>query len=79
MLSDLQYNLERIANGVAAEWAIYVKFLANGEVIALNAETRMDTMSVIKIPLLVELFRQADAGRLNLEKRGVTLRMPWRA
>ena len=69
MLSDLQVNLERIANGVAAEWAIYIKFLANGEVIALNAETRMDTMSVIKIPLLVELFRQADAGRVDLEKR----------
>ena len=26
-------------------------------------------MSVIKIPLLVELFRQADAGTVDLEKR----------
>src|SRR5438046_10293777 len=29
----------------------------------------MDTMSVIKIPVLVELFRQVDAGHLNLDKR----------
>ena len=57
MLTDLQYNLERIANGVRADWGIYVKFLANGEEIAINADAPMDTMSVIKIPILVELFR----------------------
>ena len=66
MLSDLQYNIERIANGVAAEWAIYIRFLANGEVIAINAETRMDTMSVIKIPLMVEAFEQIKAGKFKL-------------
>ena len=63
MLTDLEHNLERIANGVAAQWGIYVKFLADGAEVCIKADTPMDTMSVIKIPVLVELFRQVDAGR----------------
>ena len=69
MLTDLEHNLERIANSVAAQWGIYIKFLADGGELCINANTPMDTMSVIKIPVLVELFRQVDAGRLNLDKR----------
>ncbi|MBI5877676.1 MAG: serine hydrolase [Chloroflexi bacterium] len=69
MLSDLQLNLERIANGVNAEWGVYTKFLADGSEIAINADRPMDTMSVIKIPILVELFRQVDAGRIDLDRR----------
>jgi len=69
MLADLQYNIERIAKGVNASWAIYVKYLATGEEIVLNADVQMDTMSVIKIPLLVTLFREWEAGNVNLAKR----------
>jgi beta-lactamase class A len=69
MLTDLHHDLERIANSVRADWGVYIKFLANGEEIAINADAPMDTMSVIKIPILVELFRQADAGRINLDQR----------
>lgn len=69
MLTDLQYDIERIANGIGADWGIYIKFLASGEEIAINADARMDTMSVIKIPLLVELFRQVEAGRVHLDQR----------
>ncbi|MBI3734854.1 MAG: serine hydrolase [Chloroflexi bacterium] len=69
MLSDLEHNLQRIADGVRAEWGIYVKFLASGDEIALNADTPMDTMSVIKVPLLVELFRRWDVGQVDLDQR----------
>lgn len=65
----LQHNLERIARGVRADWGIYVKFLASGEEIAINADQPMDTMSVIKIPLLVTLFRELDAERVALAQR----------
>jgi hypothetical protein len=50
MLADLKYNIERIAKGIRAEWAIYIKFMASGEEIAINADVSTDTMSVIKIP-----------------------------
>ena len=65
----LKRNLERIADGVKADWGIYVKSLDTGEEVAINADAVMDTMSVIKIPLLVETFRQIDAGKLKLTDR----------
>src|SRR5215469_12367367 len=61
----LQHSLERISQSVSGEWGIYVKSLQTGEEVAINADTVMDTMSVIKIPLLVDAYRQVDAGKLN--------------
>jgi beta-lactamase class A len=69
MLADLQHNLSRIAAGINADWAIYVKFMQSGEEIAMNADKRVDTMSVIKVPLLVTLYREAEAGRVDLDQR----------
>jgi len=65
----LRRNIERIADGVKADWGVYVKSLDTGEEITINADAVMDTMSVIKIPILVEAFRQIDAGRLKLSDR----------
>ena len=64
-LDLLQHRLEIISQGVSADWGIYVKSLDTGEEIAINADREMDTMSDIKIPLLVDVFRHVDAGRLN--------------
>lgn len=64
-LDLLKHRLEIISQGVSADWGIYVKSLDTGEEIAINADREMDTMSDIKIPLLVDVFRQVDAGRLN--------------
>jgi len=52
--------------GVRADWALYVKFTGSGEVIAFNAVAMMDTMSVLKIPLLVALLRACVRGALDL-------------
>jgi beta-lactamase class A len=68
-LFTLQQAIERMAAGVRAEWGIYVKLLGSGEEVALDADRPMDTMSVIKLPVLVELLRQAEAGDLDLERR----------
>ena len=61
----LKARLETIAQGVSADWGIYVKSLDTGEEIAIHADNVMDTMSTIKIPLLVDVYRQADAGKIN--------------
>ena len=72
-LSRLQTNIERITKSVNAKWGIYIKCLETGEEIAINADEQMDTMSVIKIPLMVEAFRQIEAGKFALTDR-VTLK-----
>lgn len=68
-LARLQTNIERITKSVNATWGIYIKCLETGEEIALNADAQMDTMSVIKIPLMVEVFRQIEAGQFSLQDR----------
>lgn len=71
-LARLESNIDRITRSVNAKWAIYIKCLETGEEIAINADEQMDTMSVIKIPLMVEAFRQIEEGKFALTDR-VTL------
>ena len=67
--SRLQENIERITRSVNAQWGIYVKVLETGEEMAINADRQMDTMSTIKIPLMVEAFHQIEAGKFSLTDR----------
>ena len=68
-LDRLKANIDRIAKSVNADWGIYIKCLETGEEIAINADRQMDTMSTIKIPLMVEAFRQIEAGKFSLTDR----------
>ncbi|MEW6212568.1 MAG: serine hydrolase [Acidobacteriota bacterium] len=68
-LARLQSNIERITRSVNARWGIYIKCVETGEEIAINADQPMDTMSVIKIPLMVEVFRQIEEGKFSLADR----------
>jgi beta-lactamase class A len=72
-LDRLKSNIERITRSVNAKWGVYVKCVETGEEIAINADETMDTMSVIKIPLMVEVFRQIEEGKFKLADR-VTLK-----
>lgn len=65
----LQSAIERITKSVNATWGIYVKSLERDEEIAIDADRQMDTMSVIKIPLMIEVFQQVKDGRLKLDAR----------
>jgi beta-lactamase class A len=67
----LKQKLEQISAGVSADWGIYIKSLDSGEEIAINADNVMDTMSTIKIPLMVDVYRQVDAGKIKTDERFV--------
>jgi beta-lactamase class A len=71
-LARLEGNIQQIAKSVNATWGIYIKCLETNEEIAINADQQMDTMSVIKIPLMAEAFRQIGEGKFALTDR-VTL------
>jgi beta-lactamase class A len=68
-LDRLRSNIEQITKSVDTNWGIYVKCLETNEEVALDADRVMDTMSVIKIPLMVEAFRQVEAGKFSLSDR----------
>jgi beta-lactamase class A len=65
----LKQKLQQISSGVSADWGVYIKSIDTGEEIAINADNVMDTMSAIKIPLLVDVYRQVDAGKINTADR----------
>ncbi len=70
--SRLQQDIERVARSVNAQWGVYNKCLETGAEIAINADKQMDTMSVVKIPWMAEVFRQIEEGKFILDDR-VTL------
>jgi len=68
-LAGLEGHIQQLTRSVNANWGIYIKCLETGEEIAINADQQMDTMSVIKIPLMVEAFRQIEEGKFALTDR----------
>ncbi|MEX0836781.1 MAG: serine hydrolase, partial [Gemmatimonadota bacterium] len=49
--------------------SLYAKHLPTGREIAIRADRPMNTLSVIKIPVMVQAFRDAEAGRLDMSER----------
>ena len=68
-IARLEANIQRVIRSVSATWGIYIKCLETGEEIAINADQQMDTMSVIKLPLMAEAFRQIEEGKFALSDR----------
>ena len=71
--SQMERALDAIVAQADGEVALAAMNLSTGEEVARNAERSMPTASVFKLPLLVEVFRQATTGALDLDDR-VTLR-----
>ena len=65
-LQRLEASIQRTTRSIQASWGIYVKSLESGDEIALDADRQMETMSTIKIPLMVEVLEQVKAGKFKL-------------
>jgi beta-lactamase class A len=65
-LQRLEASILRTTRSINATWGIYVKSLETGEEIAVDADRQMETMSTIKIPLMIEAFEQIKAGKFKL-------------
>ena len=68
-LGVLERRLRMLANSIDAEWGIYVRFLDRGDEIGIDADRMIDTMSLIKVPILVALMRRVDRGEVDLGRR----------
>ena len=51
--------------GFHGEMGVYAKNLDTGEVIAVNADQRFPTASLIKVAVMAEVFRQMGAGKFG--------------
>jgi beta-lactamase class A len=68
-LQRLEASILRTTRSINATWGIYVKSLETGEEIAVDADRQMETMSTIKIPLMIEAFEQIKAGKFKLSDK----------
>jgi beta-lactamase class A len=65
----LEARLRARLDSLQAVTSVYAKHLPSGSEVAVRADQPMNTLSVIKIPVMVLAFRDAEAGRLDLEER----------
>jgi beta-lactamase class A len=64
------YNeLVKETKGFEKMLGVAVKHLGTGEEVSFNGEELFPTASVFKVPVIVELYRQAEAGGLNLDSK----------
>jgi beta-lactamase class A len=66
---SLETTVRARLDSLPAQSSFFAKQLSTGRTIAIRADQPMNTASVIKIPVMVLAFRDADAGRLNLDER----------
>ncbi len=67
--SSLEATIRARLDSLAAQSSFYAEDLTTGREIAIRADVPMNTASVIKLPLLVLAYRDADARRLDLDQR----------
>jgi len=60
-------DIERMAAGFSGTFGLYARHLTSGEVIEFNADESYPTASCIKVPILIEVWKQALEGRFSLE------------
>ena len=53
------------------EMGVYAKNLDTGEVVAVNADQRFPTASLIKVAVMAEVYRQIEAGKIRLAQKVV--------
>ena len=71
-LAALRAQMRSLASRVPASTAVEVLDLSTGYSVGYNAGESMPAASTIKIPVMVEVFRQLERGRFDLQ-RHVTL------
>lgn len=67
--AELVTSLEVLAERCSGRLAISARDLTTGEAVSLHGAEILPTASVIKVPILIELLRQVQTGRLSLETR----------
>jgi len=66
--SSLRSQVEaRIARAPARAVGVYYRDLATGDSLTVGSAVRFHAASTMKIPVMIQLFRDRDAGRLSLD------------
>jgi beta-lactamase class A len=64
----LQARIQKIIDASGAEVAVVMRTLDGRDSLRLDADKTFHAASTMKVPIMIELFRQADAGQLSLDE-----------
>ena len=67
--SGLAARVSARLDALPARTSLYARHLPTGREIAIRADEPMNALSVIKIPVMVLAYRDAEAGSLDLDER----------
>lgn len=67
--ANLQATIAGRLAALDAQSSMYARDLRTGREVAVRADQPMNTVSVIKIPIMVLAFRDAESGKINLDER----------
>lgn len=68
-LEKLRARLQEAADAFPGTMGVVVRDVSTGEEISILGDRLFPMASVFKIPILVEVFRQAEAGKFSLDDR----------
>jgi beta-lactamase class A len=64
--SELQKKIEELVSSHRGTVALYAKNLSTGEIVSIDSARPVQTASVIKLPLMLQVFEQVKSGKLKL-------------
>jgi len=74
----LQARVTQLSRSFPGTIGVYTRNIESGEEIGYRADDAFPMASVLKIPLLVHLFRSVDAGKFSLNERLEMGEADWR-
>ncbi|MGE3614662.1 MAG: serine hydrolase [Gemmatimonadales bacterium] len=67
--ADLGREIAGLLDGLSARSSLFARHGPSGDTVAVRADQPMNTLSVIKIPVMIRVVRDVEAGRLRLADR----------
>jgi beta-lactamase class A len=67
--SDLQERVQKLILSSGAEVAVVMRTLDGRQELLIDRDKSFHAASTMKVPVMIELFRQAEAGQLRLEEQ----------
>lgn len=68
-LAKLRSEINKIAKDVKGQFGLYLKHIESGKEIAIDADKIFPLGSVFKIPVMMEVYRQASEGLVSLDEK----------
>jgi len=66
--ADLHARVQKLIDASGAEAAVVLETLDGTEQLAIDPDKSFHAASTMKVPVMIELFRQAEAGTLSLDE-----------